>query len=165
MKTASFSISTLFTVWFILFLTCAFSFAGDANIRIAPPDHAVSAGESFRLNVIIDTLEPVHAYQFEIRSLDPSVLEIEGVEAGPDGFVTASSLDEASGMLKVNGFVAEDGVSGADLRFLTLRLVAKAHGEAALDIRPVIFAGATGDKIKTTAAGINVDIERAVNTQ
>ena len=140
-------------------LLASSAFGGDARLWIKGPEQGVRTGDSFTMTVILDTTQPVYAYQFEIACDDPSVLEIKGVEAGADGFVTASSVDEASGMLKVNGFVAENGVSGTGLRFLTLKVVAKARGSAGIMVTPVILSDASGNSIVVTGARTRIQVD------
>jgi len=145
---------------FTLILTLLLSttaFASGARIWMEAQDAALQAGESTTVIVHVDTDQPVNAYRFDL-SFNPGLINIQGVEAGPDGFMAASAVK--AGLLKVNGFEAEGKGPGADMQFLVLKVNAISPGKASITLVPRIFVDKDGKAIEVSEVkGISLLIQ------
>ncbi len=131
------------------------AFAGGAKIGIETDVTALQVGQDQTLRVFVDTSDPIGAYQFEI-SYDPSVLEIIDVQAGADGFVTASSMER--GLLKVNGFDV-NGKGPGELEFLLVKVKARAAGDVGITVNPVVLTDVNCQGLMVSGSDLALSVE------
>jgi hypothetical protein len=112
--------------------------AGEVWIEAVPPN--VTVGLDFIALVHVNTGDQlIAAYGLDI-TYDPAVISLitdigsNGIEPGPDGFVSATSILPSEGLIRVSGFDANGKGPDDDLILLVINFIAIAEGTSAINI-------------------------------
>lgn len=114
--------------------------AGTGDVWFVPEDSTVNQGDSFTVEIHLDSGDQaLAAYGFEI-SYTPSIILAdltignEGVEPGPDGFLSAMGAGPVPGKTRVQGFDTSGTGPGEDLHILTIHFTAEGKGLTSLNL-------------------------------
>ncbi len=96
-------------------------------------------GDIFDTQVYVDSgIQKVAAYNFNF-TFNPTVINIEDIVAGPDGFISFIDIQNIEGWAVVSGFDASGVGPSSNLSFLTITWKAIATGESVLAIDVLIL--------------------------
>ena len=133
-----------------LSISTAFGQEGEALVRVDPPPEPVRSGESFSVNLVVDEVAHLAAFQFTLL-FDPEMMEYRSAEKGP--FLGSSGRDvlcqEPSATpgsvslscVTTNPPVSEGGPSGPSGSgvLATVTLEPRKAASASLDLSDVLF--------------------------
>jgi len=119
-----FKILSLFIFVCALIASTSVVFAAAGDVWIFPNSKTVNASSTFDLEVLVNTgTQKLGAYQFAV-TFDKALVNVNGVDAGVDGFVTTVNINNDMGSLIVNGFYVNGKGPGTSLRVLTIHFKA-----------------------------------------
>ena len=154
----------------LLFFTSVFSVMPShteaaAILSVSPASSDAEEGQSFVIEVTIDDVTDLYAFQFDV-AFDSSVLQaddiLEGAFLGTGGatFFIPGSIDNALGVITftANSLLGPDpGVTGNGT-LATLVFTALSAGTSGIDISNVILLDSSLVDIETSTAGGSVDV-------
>jgi hypothetical protein len=130
---------------------------GPGDVWIFPVSQTATAGSAVVTEVHVNTgTEILGAYGIDI-GYDPAVLYIDtatatdGVEAGPDGFVTAVNPELEPDVMRVAGFDASGKGPGEDLHIFSINWIAEGTGTTAITITVINLVAPDSSGIGTPA--------------
>jgi len=139
--------------------------APDPRVRIEPAHSAVSPGETFAIEVMIEEASDLGAFQFEL-AYDPSIVRVKETTLGDFLGSTGRSVvplgpqvDERAGKV-VFGAISFGGGPGPDGRgtLAIVTLMARGEGSAALDLGDVQVLDTGGSPQPVTVEGARVTV-------
>lgn len=136
------------------------------TVWIHPPDATVDMSEdvNFLLDVYVNTGSQklaaygiVVTFEITVMDLNPGI-GTDGVEAGPEGFITAVNTD-TPGTLVVSGFDISGTGPGTALHILTIHFIAQDTGSSSVGLTVEDLADDNTNPIGTpTGVGGNVEV-------
>jgi len=139
--------------------------ARDPRVRIEPAHSAVSLGETFAIEVMIEGARDLGAFQFEL-AYDPSIVQVKGVTVGDFLGSTGRSVvplgpevDEEAGRV-IFGAISFGVGPGPDGRgtLAVVTLTAREEGGTALDLRDVQVLDIGGSPQPVTVEGARLTV-------
>ena len=139
--------------------------APDPRVTIEPAHSAVSLGETFAIEVMIEGAEDLGAFQFEL-AYDPSIVQVKEVTVGDFLESTGRSVVPLGPQVdNVAGKVAFGAISfgtgpGPDRRgtLAVVTLMARGEGGTALDLRDVQVLDTGGSPQPVTVEGARLTV-------